>query len=83
MKLLRNKKRFSDDSQLFHLIRHTEWKTYEKYGQNLMNFHISTFCGVVKILAKGDDYVPFDKKTHTKKICHDCYDVFKLRRKVS
>ncbi len=81
MKLLRVQKRWSDDIQMFHLVEKSEWRSEEKWGEKLMNLHIVTYCGEDKILNKDDDYCVFIKEKHKKKICHDCYKMFKLRKR--
>ncbi len=81
MKLLRRKIRWEDDRQDFHLVKNTEWKSEGGYGHKMLNFTISTFCGGERVIEKGDSYVTFDKEIHKKKICNECYKVFKLWRK--
>ena len=80
MKLLRLQKIFSSDIQLFHLIDKTEWKQQEGWSDKLLNFHIVTFCGIDRIKKKGDDYVTFEKKKHTKKLCPYCYKEYRSRK---
>lgn len=81
MKLLRQKKRWTDDKQNFHLIEKKGWKNQQSQYENLLNLHIHTFCGIERVLIPGDDYVDFDKSKHKRKICKDCFKVFSSKNK--
>ena len=80
MKLLRLKKIFADETQLFHLVEKAEWRQQEGWHDKLLNFHILTFCGIDRVKKRDDDYIPYEKKKHSKKICALCYKNFRLKK---
>jgi hypothetical protein len=83
MKLLKIKFSFTDDIQLFHLVKNKEWKRQEKWNENMLNLHIETFCDIRSTLKKDDEYLTFEKKKYSKKICIACLRKYKLSKSQS